>query len=341
MSTEHPQNDVVRLRAFLPVSRTGRVPVVLMLHYWGAVDLRVERGLAGELNRRGVGAVALELPFHLRRTPPGFKSGELAVRPDTAWLASTMHQAVLDVRRAVDWIESRPEFDGGRIGLCGTSLGAIVAALAFALEPRFACGSTQLGGIDLAHIVWNSSRLTQQREAWRRRGYTEERLRTELSELEPGTWLKPDGRPFFAVAARYDTVIPPVDARKLISATGAQELWLDSGHYGGALVERGVYRSVAGFFASTFAGREFAPPASLYVPTIRVGLALSPPNGLQAAVGVDVWRSNRSGDGFASALMTPKGIQGFIGHKVHRGFSVGVSVTRRTTSWGLFWNTVL
>ena len=81
-----PINNTVPLRIFIPKPREADepvkpYPVVLILHYWGAKDIKVERSMADQFAQRGIASVILTLPYHLARTPEGFRSGELAIQP--------------------------------------------------------------------------------------------------------------------------------------------------------------------------------------------------------------------------------------------------------------------
>ena len=337
------ENDTVRLRVIVPTDTFGPVPVVVLLHYWGATDVSLERSVASRLAQAGVASVIVPLPYHLDRTPRGMVSGQMAVEPDVQRLQATMVQSVLDVRRAVDWIESRDEFRQDQIGIAGTSLGALVTALAFAVEPRFDASCYLLGGADVAHIIWHSSRVVTQREEMRRQGFTEGRLRTALAPIEPLNFLqKEDTRPSYVIAAKYDTVVPPADAEKLIAALGnVQSTWLDTGHYGGALVQQKLVAAVSRFFGQTFRGSGFAAPASLYAPTIRWGLNLTDETGLQVFAGLDVWRLKANGETFATVMVTPRGGAGFVGHTVSKNLAMGVTVLRKRTTVGLLWSIVL
>lgn len=341
--TEHPENNSVRLSVFLPTDRLGPVPVVVLLHYWGARDDRLERTVAMRLAELGIGSVLMPLPYHLDRTPKGWVSGELAIVPDVQKLRTTTIQGVLDLRRTVDWIVTQPDFIHEQIGLGGTSLGAIVGALAFAIEPRFAASTYLLGGADIAHILWHSARVVTQRDELRKQGITESKLREQLALVEPLNYLKQDDtRPTFVIAAKYDTVIPPSDAEKLISALGnCQTLWLDTGHYGGALVQARLVRTVAGFFASTFKGSGFRAPRSLFAPTLRWGATLSDREGLQVGAGIDIWRLQSSGETFGSLFITPGGFQGFIGQSTSKNLALGIIVLPKRTTLGALWSVVL
>lgn len=343
MVTESAENNLVPIRAYVPASATGPVPAVLVIHYLGANDLRIETSLAAELNNKGVAAVLLTLPYHLDRTPPGYRSGERAVVAEPNELAEVLTQCVYDARRALDWMQKRPEFQREKLGIVGTSLGALVATLVYALDARVQVGAFVLGGADLAHIVWHSSRIVSQRDLMRNRGMTEQRLRELLVPVEPLTFLADaPPRPTFVVGAVFDTVMPADDTRKLIRALpDPAVLWLEAGHYGGALVEARLHRTLAGFLDARLQGRPFTPPRSLNVPTVRLGFHGMPETGLQVAIGFDIWRSNPRGDAFASILATPRGLTGFAGFHISRGLAVGVSLRQKKVVPGAFWNVVL
>lgn len=342
IETAYPENNVVPVRALLPIDASGPVPVVVLLHFWGATDLAADLDLADKLNRRGVGAVLVTLPYHMRRAPKGTRSGELAIQPDPERLVATMTQSVADVRRSIDWILTRPEFRKDAIGIAGTSLGSIVASLVFAVDPRLSSGAFMLGGIDLAHILWNSSRVVTQREDLRRRGYTEERMRDALKPIEPLEFLAKTDRPTLVVGARHDTVIPPADTQKLIDVLGTpQTLWLETGHYGGVFVQRQLLRTVSAFFESTFAGKRYEAPTKFFAPTIRVGIGLNPSTGLQVAAGIDIWQLNAKADGFASLMITPRGFQGYVGYRINQGLSLGAVILPKRATVGVLWSVVL
>jgi len=336
-------NNVVPLRVFVPASADGPVPVVLILHYWGATDLRSERSLALELNRSGIGAAIMTLPYHLTRTPVGRKSGELALEPDPKRLAATMSQATLDARRAIDFLQTRPEFQKQPIGICGTSLGALVASLTYAVDDRITHATFVLGGVNLAHIIWSSSLVVRQRDILRRHGFTEDKLAEAIKSIEPLNYLanrKPGSS--FVVGGQYDTVIPKVCTDELISALDSPKiLWLDTGHYGGIFVQRKIMREVSKYFASEFGGKAFQPPKALYAPTIRLGGKIDTGNGFDLGVGLDLIKFDRLGNRFSTLFLTPRGVQLFIGQTISNGLSFGLVGSTHKAGIGLVWSTVL
>jgi hypothetical protein len=337
----YPENDRVKLRVFLPTPSRGPVPSVILLHYWGAADQQVEEALARRLNDRGIAAVLMPLPYHLSRTPKGFRSGQLAVQPDPKSLGDTMLQSLWDIRRTVDFVASRPEFDQEAIGVSGTSLGSIVGSLAFALEPRIKAASFSLGGVDMARILWRSSVVVEQREELRRKGFNEQKLRDYLAPVEPAGYLQPLGaRRGMIIAANHDQVIPAASTQELIEKLGtADVIRLDSGHYGGFLVQGEILRTIAVFMDAALRDKPFNPPSRLNSPTIRVGGTYNPETGLQIALGLDLWRSGSKW--FAGPLVTPKGVQGYVGYQLDRQLSAGAAITGKRTTWGLYWSVIL
>lgn len=342
VSTDIPANNQVKLRVYLPPDPLGKVPVVVLLHYWGAPDTKVEDEIAGLLARRGIASVAMPLPYHLGRSPIGRRSGELAIVPDPEALNQTMTQAVMDVQRTVDFIESRPEFDKDKIGLGGTSLGAIVGATAFAVEPRISTATFLLGGADLAGLVYSSSKVTLVRNALERKGVSESVLRQVLASSEATTYLDPkDTRPTLLVTARFDNVVPPRSSDALYRRLGnCERIMLDTGHFGGFLIQAKLAQTVARYFDSKLNGHAFATPHSLFAPTVRLGLTYDSPRGLQLALGLDIWRANVDRDGFGAVLLSPKGLSFFLGKDIGNGLSLGASIRPRNASLGAFWNVV-
>jgi len=59
---------------------------------------------------------------------------------------------IIDLRRALDWIEYQPEIDASRIGIAGGSLGALIASLMMGVDSRIHAGFFMLGSGDLPAI---------------------------------------------------------------------------------------------------------------------------------------------------------------------------------------------
>lgn len=341
ITSGYTENDRVQLRVILPVD-VERPKMVMVLHYWGAPNLKVERALARELNLRGMGAAILTLPFHLSRTPAGAVSGAMAIQPDPAKLVATMSQAVFDVRRGLDFLETRAEC-GKIIGIYGTSLGAIISSLSYAVDSRLSNAVFLLGGADLAKIIWDSSLTQPIRESLKSKGMTEVTLRESLSDVEPSNYLadKALGQTF-VIRAKFDSVIPPVCTDQLISALPkSQVLQIDTGHYGGIAVQGRLIRESAEFFATVAEGKTYSAPLRLVSPTIRIGLMGRSSGAFDVVAGIDILRWDKAGKQYASFLLTPRDPVLWMGSEIVKGLSLGIGLSRKETGIGLFWTTVL
>jgi dienelactone hydrolase len=343
VTSEYEANNQVPIHILLPHGQQGPFPVVVVLHYWGAMNRNVERALGQELNKRGIAAVLMTLPYHLERTPQGSRSGELAIQPDIDQLNQTLLQSLQDTRRAIDYIDSRPEFDHNKIGITGLSLGAIVTALVYGVDTRISHAAFVLGGVDIAHILWNSSRVVPQREELRRKGFTEEKLRDALKDLEPGTFLKErQDTDAFVVAARYDTVIPPKSTQELIDDLKQPKIsWMNTGHFGGVFVQKRLLDQTCDYFESAFNNTSFEPMSNLGAPTVRLGVEYGIGQGMDIGFGADVFSTGKEREYAATLLASPRGLRLFFGRRAGKQLSVGAVLDRRHLSAGVLWSTVL
>lgn len=128
--TPYTQNNVVRARWF-PARNSGGSAVVVLPH-WNA-RLPQHNALCAGLQRLGVSALRLSLPYHDSRTPAGLTRADYAVSSNICRTIAATRQAVIDTRSCFDWLEQHG-FD--RLGIVGTSLGSCYAFLASAHDAR-------------------------------------------------------------------------------------------------------------------------------------------------------------------------------------------------------------
>jgi hypothetical protein len=267
----------------------------------------------------------------------------MAVIANSGALLQMMTQAVLDVRRTVDFLETRPEFDSKRLGIAGISLGSIVATVAYGVDTRIKLATFMLGGADLAHIIWHSSRTEPVREELRHKGYSEARLRQELAPIDARQYLSSrKGSDVFVIGGKYDTVVPKSDTQKLIDALpGCQVLWLDTGHYGGVFVEKRLLRTAADFFGKRFDGQNYIAPLHVYAPTLRLGVLADTASGFQVGAGIDLFKVNPKAPFVSTIILTPKGLNLFAGFEVGQGLAIGGFATTHKLGVGAWWSIVL
>lgn len=135
-------------------SMSAAVPCLVGLHgmfsdseyqFWSIADFCAKRGIA---------VMTPSLPYHHKRTEgvPLIPGQQLIIGPPDA-VRDNLRRAVVDTRRAVDWLARRPDIDQHSISIAGVSLGGIVASLAFKVEPRFANGVFVVAGSGVGGIL--------------------------------------------------------------------------------------------------------------------------------------------------------------------------------------------
>ncbi|MEJ5251216.1 MAG: alpha/beta hydrolase family protein [Chthonomonadetes bacterium] len=341
---QYPQNQTVFAEVFVP-NHGQRMPAVVILHSWGVQKPDIELSLARTLARRGFVTAVMTLPYHIQRTPSGYLSGELMIVPDVEHMRTTMRQAVLDTMRLVDWLQSQPQVASDRLGIVGISLGAIVSALVLGVENRLQAGVLVLGGANLAHVLWRSPLTLGIRSELRGKGIGYERLREELLSVEPLHFLRGQyGDRVLMINGRYDMVIPREDADALRRALGEGPiLWLNTGHYGPALVRSALFGVVQRFLSAKLQddSEPFVLPSTLREPTLRIGLLYSGVWGARVSVAVDVWRWEREGRAGVAVQASPRNLSVLVGFRPLSPLHIGLELSSRPAAGYVFFHFVL
>lgn len=227
-----PANDTVWAHLLVPASASGRrAPAVLILPVMAAPNVWIETRFARRFARDGFVVMWVEMPTQFHRRPdPSEPSGQVFLARTPRRLAANFRQSVLDARRALGVLSSRPEVDPGRVALFGISLGAIVGSVVYSLDARPRFGAFLLGGADFPSLVLNGS-LTG--PFARKMGLKPDDLTEAWAGLDPRERKAANAaKPALLVNARWDTVIPAANARKLAEAfPAARQVWVPGGHY--------------------------------------------------------------------------------------------------------------
>ncbi len=149
VTTPHAENNIVHARFFRARDDRPRRAVVV-LPQWNA-DAQGHVGLCEVFARFGVSSVRLSLPYHDRRMPPELTRADYIVSANVGRTAQVCRQAVLDARRAVQWLR---EQGYERIGIMGTSLGSCLAMLTAAHEPLVRAAALNHVSPWFADVVW-------------------------------------------------------------------------------------------------------------------------------------------------------------------------------------------
>ena len=123
-----------------PKSASGRLPVVVALHGTGGTK-EGQLPLLTRLAGRGFLAIAIDGRYHGERSKAGSGSADyslamLRVYRGEAKERPFLYDTVWDILRLLDWLETRPDVDGSRVGMIGFSKGGMELYLAAAADSR-------------------------------------------------------------------------------------------------------------------------------------------------------------------------------------------------------------
>jgi hypothetical protein len=202
IQTPEPENNVVWGRYFPGSGRSA----VLVLPQWNAQP-ESHYGLCRVLQRMGITALRLSLPYHDRRRPDRLERAEYLVGPNLGRTIASTRQAVLDVRRAADWLSARGH---ERLGILGTSIGSCVGFLAMSHDPRLTSAAFIHASSHFADVVWEGLSTGHIREALEPAIGLED-LRRVWAPISPYPFIsRLRDRPLslLVVAGRYDLSFP-------------------------------------------------------------------------------------------------------------------------------------
>ena len=244
-------------------------PAVVCLHILGG-GFELVQLVSSSLASRGIPAAWFKLPYYGERRPEGLKEDP---RQNPQNFVAALSQGLLDVRRMVDLLASRPEVDPGRIGITGISLGGMLAGTAAGADPRIHRAALILSGGDVLEIIHHARESRRICELLRGLPLEDRRqVEKTLRAVDPLTHAgalrsrAQDGR-VIMINAGSDEVIPRAATEKLAQALGIgdQVIWLDGlGHYTAMAALPQALQTTVAFFAKDLP--EGVKPAS---PAIR------------------------------------------------------------------------
>jgi hypothetical protein len=185
------------------------VPAALLLHGFGSRKERMADSVGEALVRRGVAALAADLPLH------GERAGSAAdlSTSNPMGLISAWRTAVREARLAIDYLTSHAALDGDRLGLVGYSLGSFLANIVAAelqnVRAMVLAASGDLPeGLPFASLV-----------------------RAVIDPLRAAR--RAAGRPLLMVNGRFDRTVRPSQAERLFAAAPEPKTmrWYGGGHW--------------------------------------------------------------------------------------------------------------
>jgi cephalosporin-C deacetylase-like acetyl esterase len=178
-----------------------------------------------------------------------------AAQHDPSVLAQLIRYSVIDLRRGVDYLQSRSDCEPGGIGYVGISFGGILGSLLAGADDRITAPALIAAGGDWSRLLKGTDLILPGVEDNPQR--FAEALRV-LAPLDPDHWVAQiSPRPVLMINGRNDPTVVPPAARSLHAAAGEPKevLWYAGGHdpFTGPWADR-VTASLLGFLRSQLGG---------------------------------------------------------------------------------------
>ena len=232
VETPHHTNNTVHARYFPDLTAKGRKRAVVVLPQWNA-DPGGHVGLCRLLNRFGISALRLSMPYHDSRMPPELLRADYIVSANIGRTIAVCRQAVIDARQAIAWLHGRGYES---IGILGTSLGSCLSMLTAAHEPLLNAAALNHVSPYFADVIWRGL-STEHVRASLDENVTLDSLRDMWLPISPVPYLEGvRGKAVLLVYALYDLTFPIDLSRKLLEEFKARRIphkvrVLPCGHY--------------------------------------------------------------------------------------------------------------
>jgi hypothetical protein len=214
IETPHAVNNTVVVRVYRPDGARAAGPrrAVVVLPQWNS-DAEGHVGLCRLFARFGLTALRLSLPYHDERRPADLERADYIVSPNVGRTLESNRQAVLDARRAVDWLHAEG-FE--RIGIMGTSLGSCLSMLTMAHDARITTGVFNHVSPYFADVVWRGLSTRHVRAGLE--GHVDlDALREWWMPISPWPFIeRVRGRSVRLIYALYDLTFPVDLSRRFI-----------------------------------------------------------------------------------------------------------------------------
>ena len=335
IQTPYAVNNTVTAYLFLPPG-PGPHPAMVVLHEWNPSSTKSGFLLCRAIARANVIALMVVEPYSLNRTPHNADRGDARILSgNVPHMVGALHQAVLDARRGLDYLASRPDVDPNRMGVAGISLGGILSGVVAGVDPRIKVVVTLVGGADFPKDLWDGPLTRPFRRQIVHDGYTYQTYMAAMAPIDSTTWLPQrhfDPNAVLMINGHYDTVISPPQAKLLArDFSGTHIVWLNSGHYGAQFSAGPASDLAVKFLRARFYGEDagFHRPDGLPSTTIKLGILAGGQEGLSPVVALSLLNFDGPGrytvdgqvtlHGLSAALSARIGLLGSVGFEFPLG----------------------
>src|ERR1700682_222136 len=244
-----PENNTVHAQLF-PAKKKGAA--VLVVPNWNA-RWHGQLGLCQWIQRLGITALKMSLPYHDRRMAKGHERADQICGPNIGLTLQANRQAVLDARRCLRWLE---QSGYTRLGILGTSIGSSVGYITLVHDEALRAGGFFHVSTYYADVVRQGMTTSHVWESLRHH-VTVDELRDYWAPISPMPYVERGmgaGRNCFMVYGKYDPTMLPQLTRQMLDSLrrhGAtpRVLELACGHYS---LELYPFSYIAGYRMLTF-----------------------------------------------------------------------------------------
>ncbi len=231
VNTPYAENNAVRALWF-PAKKSSKA--VVLLPHWNS-KLPQHNALCRGLQRLGISALRLSLPYHDGRTPAGLDRADYAVSSNICRTIDATRQAVIDTRACYDWLEQQGFTD---LGIVGTSLGSCYSFLASAHDERIKVNVFNHCSTYVADVVWEGLSTRHIRQSLEAEVSLADLRKMWSCVSPPSYWDKFSAKKHQSkfIYATYDTTFPVQLSKEVIQSARLQN-WehdvavLPCGHY--------------------------------------------------------------------------------------------------------------
>ncbi|QDT91972.1 alpha/beta hydrolase [Gimesia algae] len=211
IQTGFPQNDLVKGRHWKSTAsptaiNSGSRCTVVAIDGIVQLGVRSFNSLAQRLTPHGIDVVMLDSPFNYRRTPPGYRPGQLIAGGNLDHQLSVARQGILDLWSLILHLQSQ----GHQVGLMGISHGAWMTLTASLLMEQLQFVMAITPPVDLFHILDEGGTVVNAiRRGVRESDLSEQQLEQICQPLRIPLW-KPrlPGSAIHLHVADYDRFVP-------------------------------------------------------------------------------------------------------------------------------------
>ena len=195
------------LPATLPKSK---IPCVILMHGLGGSKMWTKM-MWTPLVQKGYAVFAIDARLHGDRAAL-MPLALFGLAPYTT--REMLVDTVIDLRRGIDFLQSRPEIEPDKIGYCGFSMGGILGTLFAAVDTRVQAPILCLAGGDWKRML-TTSQLPQAVQA-RASGGLPADIVSAMDPIDPVHWVaRISPRPVLFINGDEDTIVPVACANEL------------------------------------------------------------------------------------------------------------------------------